>query len=291
MRSVLTFFLQRNNNKTSSHVAGIGLALLGAARYHVNLTPEDMTEVERLVRKVKDVPQGMAEKNKKRLRQFETVTAQRRLLKLPINTLDRLHRNDDGKRNTAVAASKAVALMILAFAPMRVCNLASLHLENHMCWRKPSRRGALSITITEDEVKNAQHLDYLLPAPVADQVRRYLEVFRPRLTSGEDAGYLFPGRGRDNKREDTISRQLRDWVKAETGFDFHPHLMRHIAAKIMADRRPGSYEAIRRLLGHKRAETTYRIYEGEETLSAVRLYDRMILKLLGIEEEEDDGDV
>lgn len=287
VRAILTFFLARSGNKTSSHVAGIGLALLGVARHHVTLAPEDLAEVERLVRKVKVVPQGMAEKNRKRLRQFETRAAQRRLLMMPFETLAELHKRDDSSRRMAVQASKAVALLILAFAPMRVSNLAQLHLEQHLRWHRPKRQGALSITIVEDEVKNAQHLDYLLPAPVADQVRRYVEVFRPRLVGSQDTSHLFPGRKLRAKRADSLSRQLRGWVKAETGFDFHPHLMRHIAAKIMADRKPGSYEAIRRLLGHKRAETTYRIYEGEETLSAVRLYDRLILELLGI---EDDGD-
>jgi len=290
LRQILTFFLERNGNKTSSHVFGIATALRGVARYHVALSAEDLAEVERLVDKVKLSDVGMSPKSRQRLRQFEDKGAQRRLIELPIRTLEKIEKADNGKRGQAVLAARALGLLILAFAPMRIGNLAGLHIERQLRWQRPGRQGELYITIGSEEVKNRQNLNFILPPPVARRVAHFIENLRPRLLKDPTNGYLFPGRGGGPKACDSISKPLSKWVWDETGLAFHPHLMRHIAAKIMADARPGEYEAIRRLLGHKRMDSTYRFYQGEETLSAVRLYDRLILALLGEEDEEDDDD-
>ena len=59
----------------------------------------------------------------------------------------------------------------------------------------------------------------------------------------------------------------------------HPHLFRHIAAKLYLDANPGSYEVMRRVLGHRSIETTTAFYTGLETAAAVRHFDATILKL------------
>jgi integrase len=59
----------------------------------------------------------------------------------------------------------------------------------------------------------------------------------------------------------------------------HPHLFRHIAAKLFLDGNPGSYEIIRRVLGHRSIDTTTGFYTGLETAAAVRHFDKTILNL------------
>ena len=58
-----------------------------------------------------------------------------------------------------------------------------------------------------------------------------------------------------------------------------PHQFRHAAAKLLLDARPGHYEVVRKLLGHKSLTTTYAHYAGAETDAAVELYDDIILQL------------
>ena len=45
----------------------------------------------------------------------------------------------------------------------------------------------------------------------------------------------------------------------------------------MLEARPGHYEVVRKLLGHKSLSTAYDHYTGTETQAAIDLYDRVIL--------------
>jgi integrase len=53
-----------------------------------------------------------------------------------------------------------------------------------------------------------------------------------------------------------------------TGLKINPHLFRHIAGKLFLDVRPGQYEVVRRVLGHRSIATTTSIYTGAETRAA-----------------------
>jgi integrase len=59
----------------------------------------------------------------------------------------------------------------------------------------------------------------------------------------------------------------------------HPHLFRHLGAKLYLDANPGEYETVRRVLGHRSLQTTIDFYTGLETPAAVRHFDKTILNL------------
>jgi hypothetical protein len=50
---------------------------------------------------------------------------------------------------------------------------------------------------------------------------------------------------------------------------------------LLLDAKPGHYEIVRKVLGHKALTTTYAHYAGAETEAAVELYDNVILSLKG----------
>ena len=54
------------------------------------------------------------------------------------------------------------------------------------------------------------------------------------------------------------------------------HLFRHAGGKIFLDSKPGQYEIVRRVLGHKSLNTTTSIYTGAETRSAGQLFAQVI---------------
>ncbi len=62
----------------------------------------------------------------------------------------------------------------------------------------------------------------------------------------------------------------------ETGLVLHPHLIRHIVAKIAVERDPGAYVAVSRVLGHTTLDTTMAYYLGTETKAAARHIDRLL---------------
>ena len=58
-----------------------------------------------------------------------------------------------------------------------------------------------------------------------------------------------------------------------------PHQFRHLAAKIELDGKPGAYELVRQLLGHKNLKTTVNNYCGLDTKRAGRAHAELIMKL------------
>ena len=55
----------------------------------------------------------------------------------------------------------------------------------------------------------------------------------------------------------------------ETGLVMNPHLFRHLGAHLFLERHPGSYEEVRRVLGHKNIDTTIENYAGLETADSM----------------------
>lgn len=172
----------------------------------------------------------------------------------------------------------AVAIELLLIAPLRIGNLARLDLEEHFSWSQGGRRGVVHLIIPAAQVKNHQPLEFELLPDTARLLRVYLEEFRPRLVEAPSA-WLFPGRGGNPKHERVLAKQITDTIRERTGLDIHPHLFRHLAAKLYLDRNPGGYEVVRRVLAHRRMETTVGFYTGTETAAAVRHFDAEMLKL------------
>jgi hypothetical protein len=84
-------------------------------------------------------------------------------------------------RADALLMQHAVALMILTYAPVRIGNLAPIHVERNLRWSGPNMTGTLVLDIDGAEVKNGQTLSFPLPADCADLVRDYLRSYQPRL--------------------------------------------------------------------------------------------------------------
>jgi integrase len=134
----------------------------------------------------------------------------------------------------------------------------------------------MMLTIPAAEVKNGVELTFDLPSESVDLIRWYLKNIRKAEPS---CIALFPNAHGFPKDQDTLALQINATVKRYLGFTVNPHLFRHIAAHMYLLRNPGGYEVMRRVLGHKRMETTSKFYAGLESLAAARHFDEEILKL------------
>ena len=154
-------------------------------------------------------------------------------------------------------------------------NLVKLDIDRHLV-----RLGSvvLHIVIGPEEVKNRQALDHPLPPESVALIDAYIQRFRPHLTSTEGTA-LFPGIGTDPKNQDFFGTQISRTIRAHTGLRVHPHLFRHLGAKLHLDLHPGDYETVRRVLGHRSLQTTIDFYTGLETPAAARHFDKTILNL------------
>ena len=192
----------------------------------------------------------------------------------------RRHRNP---QRGAVQAQMAVAVEILLMAPIRLYNLTNLDIERNLI--RPGQGKALHIVVGAGMVKNREPLEYPLPPESVELVECYIREFRPHLKSAENTA-LFPGVAGGPKNMAFFGTQITRTIYAHTGLHVHPHLFRHIAAKLFLDANPGAYEVVRRVLGHRSIDTTTGFYTGLETPAAVRHFDKTILRLRGEERAE-----
>ena len=271
----LRFLLGREDGTSTTAIADVATVLKAVARHHVRVAPDHLERMGGIVRRLATARPGLTETNRNRLRPFDDRQNIGALLLLPAELMRRARRHPNAQRG-AVLAQMAVAIEVLLMAPIRMSNLVNIDVKRHLV--RSGRNGALHIVIGADEVKNREPLEYPLPSESIDLLERYLREFRPLLTAGENTA-LFPGVKGGAKNQAFFSTQIARTIRAHTGLRVHPHLFRHIAAKLFLDANPGAYEVVRRVLGHRSIDTTVGFYTGLETPAAVRHFDKTILSL------------
>ena len=248
--------------------------LIGFAKQRLGATPaarDRIAELTRLQRCLGPQPQGLAEKNQRFLRELSDPATLAKLLLLPERLANWAARTTWARG--ALAMELAVAIAILLIAPMRIKNLAELHLKQHL-GRPGGPRSLLMIDIPPEQVKNKVRLLYELSQRVTRVVDRFIRDYRPRLAEPGNL-YLFPV-GAIHKTPNYFSRQIRDVIADRVGIDMTPHQFRHLTGLLMQRNSPGSFAALAQLLGHKRIDTVIRNYAELDTLSAGREFDAIV---------------
>jgi integrase len=133
------------------------------------------------------------------------------------------------------------------------------------------------IVLDEAEVKNRVGHEYAIP----QEGRRLLDFYARHLLplfGDNPKGFLFPGEvaGRP-KTGEQFGRFFTETIREETGLNVYPHLLRHFAATLYLTENPEGIEVVRRVLGHRSADTTRRSYAGVHDEIAVRRFDELVL--------------
>jgi integrase len=275
LKEGLRFFLDREGGLPTTAIADLASTLKAIARHHVRVEQRHLDQIGAVIRRLTPGRRGLTEVNRTRLRAFDDRANILALLNLPGKLMRQARRQRNPQRG-AVQAQMAVAVEILLMAPVRLSNLTKLDIEQNLS--RPGRDKALHIVISAEEVKNREPLEYPLPSESVELVERYLREFRPLLTSANNAA-LFPGIAGGPKNQASFGTQITRTIYVHTGLRVHPHLFRHIAAKLFLDVNPGAYEVVRRVLGHRSIDTTTAFYTGLETKAAVTHFDKTILRL------------
>jgi integrase len=220
---------------------------------------------------------GMIVKNRARLRALQEDRTLRRLLELP----DRLFATKGRKLTphaAALAREDALSIALLIACPVRIGNIAELHLERHL--HRPGD-GRVFLVLTEDDTKNGQPVEFELPADVRRMLDRHLASRAPMLCP-PGTPWLFPKRcGTASLNGNNLSARLTKRIRTEVGIEMNAHLFRHMAAMVWLDANPGSYEAARRLLGHAASSHTINLYSGLEARTAVQAYGDVLARKRG----------
>ena len=268
---ILRFFLDRHEGKTSPQVAQLAGLLRDLAKHWVKVEGLALEKIRRIASKLAMPRKGMTRKNRERLSAFDDPAIVARYLGLPEEIRRDVEKSKISDRSRAVLAGTAAAIALEQVAPIRRKNLASLSLTANL----NQRGNRLFLIYNEDETKNEIAIEFELPDETVDILAWYVREWRNILLS-EPNDALFPGEDGKAKHPNTLSKQVTDAVKRYLGIAFHMHLFRHAGGKIFLDAKPGQYEVVRRVLGHKSLATTTSIYTGAETRSAGQLFAQVI---------------
>jgi hypothetical protein len=223
---------------------------------------------------------GLTDKNLALIRQVLTPGVWNRVLRLPAAMMAtaRLHRENAPVRS-AVAAQLAVAIAILSVAPVRLANLTAIRLGFNLV--KPGGPASTYRLLFPDyDVKNRVKLDYPLPRCVTHLVDEYVHEHRPVLLRGRNEDWLFPGETGGHKGKITLSGQVTERISEATGLRITVHQFRHAAGALILRERPGEYELVRLLLGHRSVQTTMNAYVGLESIQASEIFSEIVMKRL-----------
>lgn len=277
VRLILEHYVAKKDGDIVSFTIDLAERLFAIARLYVKAPESELQTLEHYCKRLRKKRRaGMTPKNMAVIRHFKDPNNRAQLRALPGRLFDKALAERDALVQAAVTAEMAMAIQIFLVAPMRLANLAALHLEKNVV-----RVGGLDPTyhliIPPENVKNDEPLEYPLPKVVVEVLDIYLREFRPRLCR-VDTPWMFPGALDNHKAKGTLSGQVIKHVTKELGIRVTPHQFRHLAASFILEKDPANYEFVRRVLGHKNLQTTINYYVGLETVDAVRKFSAMALE-------------
>ena len=97
---------------------------------------------------------------------------------------------------------------------------------------------------------------------------------------GRNEDWLFPGLSGGAKGKISFSGQITQRVYKATGLRMTVHQFRHAAGALILQHRPGEYELVRQLLGHRNVQTTINAYIGVENIHASKIFSKIVMQHL-----------
>ena len=175
----------------------------------------------------------------------------------------------------AVTAQLAVAIAILSVAPVRLGNLTAIRLGFNLI--KPGGPESNYWLVFPDyDVKNRVRLEFPLEGSLTRLIDEYVFDYRPALLKGSNDDWLFPGARAGTKGKNFLSHQITGRILKATGLRMTVHQFRHAAGALILMRRPGEFELVRRILGHRNIRTTMSAYVGLETIQASEIFGKIV---------------
>lgn len=274
LKDGLRFMIDRAGGQPTEAIHGLAMGLKAIARHHVQVDDEHLEQLRRICARLNRQVDGLREKNRERLAQFDDEHNLALLLHLPQKLIHTASRHGSRPRIAALLLQAATAIEILLYAPIRIGNLANLDIERHLRWVRVRREQCLHISVPHDEVKNDKPLHHELGPESAAVVRRYLEDGRPLLLD-RPSHALFPMLDGRPKRPGGLSALIKKVIFEHTGLVVNAHLFRSIAGKLHSQAVPGDYVTLSHVLNDTLG-TTMKSYAQFEQRSALRHYQNSV---------------
>ena len=172
---------------------------------------------------------GLTDKNTALIRQVLTPGVWSRVVKLPQDLMSTARSQLFAPLRAAVTAQLAVAIAILAVAPVRLANLVAIKLGTNLI--KPGGPNSnYWLTFPDYDVKNWVRLEYPLAQYLTRMIDEYIHDFRPTFLRGQNADWLFPGQREGAKSSILFSGQItQEAYPADSGPTKYGDMRRAVA--------------------------------------------------------------
>jgi integrase len=226
---------------------------------------------------------GMTEKNRRRLAVFRDPQHVRQLLLLPYRLLKRAGSGSLDPGQAAQLMRAAVAIEIEIMCPIRLQNLSEINVDTDLVRSHAGRNATVHLFIPGKRTKNGEDIELELPRQSMALIDLYLTKYRHHLIEPKHRGrgprFLFPKSNGEVKVGKVLADGICRVLQRELGIKFNMHLFRHLGCFLYLRSHPGQIDVMRRVLGHRDADTTLRFYASIEQSDAFRLFDSHVLQV------------
>jgi integrase len=278
---VLNAYWEQNGEEPSTSTIDMGWKIVSVARETKCLSEAELARLDDMRAALEEHRRkGLTDKNRAVVRQVLTEGIWDDVVALPGKMMEKARKlRDQAPVKAAVTAQLATAIAIFTFAPIRLGNLISIKLEENLI-RPGGPNSPYWLVFPDYDVKNRVTLQFKLVPELSELIDEYINDYRPALLRGSKDLWLFPGQKRQIKNSRTLSLQVTQRVMKDTGLRITVHQFRHAAAAIFLKHRPGQYELVRQMLGHKNIQTTMSFYVGLENIQATEIFGDIIKQRL-----------
>jgi hypothetical protein len=276
---ILDSYWKDNGETPKLYTIDLARRFVAIARETKCLNEKDCEKLHDMWRRLYDErpPEGLTNKNLDFLRMVLTPGVWGRVVKLPFALMEEARRQRHAPIRAAVLAQMAVAIAILVVAPVRLTNLTSIRLGTNL--NKPGGPETnYWLHYTPETTKNNVRLEFVFKEYLTQLIDESILDFWPTLLRGRREDYLFPGLRDGVKGKISFSVQISKRIYKATGIKMTVHQFRHAAGAIILKKRPGEFELVRQILGHRTIATTMRCYVGLETIQASEIFTAMIVE-------------
>jgi integrase len=277
---VINAYWEKNGDNPKLYTIDLAVRFLSIARETKCLSDSDCERLNEMRETLEEKrPEGLTEKNIEFLRRVLSPGVWGRIINLPAILMAEARRHQHAPERAAVTAQLAVAIAMLSVAPVRIKNLTAIQLGKNL--NKPDGPDSnYWLHFPEYDVKNRMRLIYPFEPYLTKLIDEYIHDFRPTLLRGRDEDCLFPGLRQGSKGKVAFSGQITERIWKYTGIRMTAHQFRHAAGALILKRRPGEYELVRQLLGHRSVETTIKCYIGLDMIQASEIYTDIVMEQL-----------
>jgi Phage integrase family len=286
VNTIIDAYWKKDGDVPTTYTINLACRFEAIARQTACLDADELAQLGDLrYAMVQHREEGMTEKNLAVIRAVLTPGVWGRFGRLPEQLMEQARNmRTSAPVRAALLAQTAVAVGIELVAPIRLGNLAAIRLAVNLI--KPGGPDSnYWLQFPKFDVKNKQALQFAFTDKLTKLIDEYVFDFRPILMKGKNEDWLFPGRSTDHKEKIGFSTQIVDQVEKATGIRITVHQYRHAAAAMILKHRPGEYELVRQLLGHKSVETTKRFYLDLETTAASEIYTDILRRMVEAPQE------